>query len=182
MTPKVLVILADGFEEIEAVTPIDILRRCGVEVITAGLENTRVTGSHEITVEADTLLKDVAGETFDLILLPGGPGTKRLRESAVVAEIVRTQAREGRLLAAICAAPTVLAANGVLGTRRATCFPACEGDMGEARIVHEDVVIDNGIITSRGAGTALPFALAVAGELVGEQLAAEIARAVVYKV
>lgn len=182
MTPKVLVILADGFEEIEAITPIDILRRCGVEVITAGLEATRVTGSHQITVEAVALLGDISGESFDLILLPGGPGTKRLRESDIVMEIVRTQAREGRLLAAICAAPTVLAASGVLGSRRATCFPACEGDMGDARIVHEEVVIDSGMITSRGAGTALPFALAVADELVGTDKATDVARAVIYKV
>lgn len=183
MTERVLVILADGFEEIEAITPIDILRRCGLRVVTASIgESLNVEGSHNITVKADKYLSDVANDIFDMVLLPGGPGTRHLRENALVGDIVRRQARDGRGLAAICAAPTILAATGVLGGRNATCYPACEPDMGAAKILHEEVVIDSNIITSRGAGTAMAFALAVAESLVGGKKAGEVARGVIYKV
>lgn len=181
MVLRTLLILAEGFEEIEAVTPIDVLRRCGVEVVTAGLGGYSVGGAHGITIKADRLLGEIGGETFDAVILPGGPGTRKLRENHDVIEIIRHHEKEGRLIGAICAAPTVLAAAGILKGRRAACFPACEDDLDGAELVREPVVEDGGIITSRGAGTALPFALAIATRLVGAETSDRIARAIVYQ-
>ena len=173
---RALVLLADGFEEIEAVTPIDVLRRAGVEVITAGLDGRRVTGNHGITLEADTTLAD-APRDVDLVVLPGGmPGAQRLGESAAVRELVRGVHERGRRVAAICTAPaTALAPAGVLAGRRATCYPGFEErfDPGVERS-SERVVVDGTLTTSRGPGTALEFSLSLVAQLVSREVADEV--------
>ena len=177
---RVLIPVVDGFEEIELVTPVDILRRCGVEVTMAGLHDRHATGSPGIGLSLDALLADCMDSLYDALLLPGGPGTRHLREAPQVLELVRRHHVGGSIIAAICAAPTILARAGILSGRRATCYPTCEGDMAGAILVHEPVVIDGTLITSRGAGTAMPFSLAVAEALMGAEKARDIARAVVY--
>lgn len=175
-----LVPLIDGFEETEAVATIDILRRAGVSVLTAGIGKGFATGSHQIIVETDALLDDVLEEDYEAIVLPGGPGTPKLNEIPALHSRLRRQAESGMLVAAICAAPSVLAAAGLLEGKRATCFPSVEGKMAGAVIVREPVVVTGNIVTSRGVGTAIPFALEVAARLVGRERAAEVARAIVY--
>jgi len=168
--PRVLVPLADGFEEIEAITVVDLLRRAGIEVCTAGLTSRMVTGSHAIRIEADTTLDGVGDSAFDMIVLPGGmPGARNLRDDERVLELVRAQVRRGQFTAAICAAPSVLAAAGVLDGRTATSFPGFldPGTTPGLTLSHAPVVVDGRIVTSRSAGTALDFSLALIELLAG---------------
>jgi len=164
-----LVLLADGFEEIEAVTIIDVLRRGDVLVTTASLGTERVTGSHQISLAADALLDAVAVENFDALVLPGGPAAKTLREDARAQATIKRAAAAGKLLAAVCAAPTALEAAGVLAGKRATSYPG--NPLPSAHWVEETVVIDGNVITSRGPGTTMAFALAVVERLSGAQVA-----------
>jgi len=165
---RVLVPLAEGFEELEAVTIIDMLRRAGIEVIVAALTNNPVTGAHGIALSADRTLDAVAGQDFDLIALPGGmPGAANLMDDARVDSIVRRLHDGGRHVAAICAAPMVLAAAGVLEGRRATSFPGFLDRTANLTLVDEPVVVDGRVITSRGPGTALDFALELVTQLLG---------------
>jgi 4-methyl-5(b-hydroxyethyl)-thiazole monophosphate biosynthesis len=165
---RVLVPLAEGFEELEAVTIIDILRRAGIEVVVASLAGSPVTGAHGIRLSADTPLAALAEQDFDMIALPGGmPGAEHLKKDPRIAEIVRRLHAKGRPVAAICAAPMVLEAAGVLEGRRATSFPGFLKDAGNATLVGDAVVVDRGVITSRGPGTALDFALALVEALAG---------------
>lgn len=165
---RVLVPLAEGFEELEAVTIIDILRRAGVEVVVASLAGSPVTGSHGIRISADTPLGALAEQDFDMIALPGGmPGADHLKKDARIGDLVRRLHEAGRPVAAICAAPMVLAAAGVLDGRRATSYPGFLADASEATVVGEPVVVDGSVITSRGPGTALDFALALVEALAG---------------
>jgi 4-methyl-5(b-hydroxyethyl)-thiazole monophosphate biosynthesis len=167
---RVVVPLAEGFEELEAVTIIDILRRAGIDVVVASLAGSPVTGAHGIRLAADTPLGALAEQDFDMIALPGGmPGAEHLKKDARIAEIVRRLHAAGRPVAAICAAPMVLAAAGVLDGLRATSYPGFLADAPGATVVGDAVVIDGGVITSRGAGTALDFALALVEELVGRE-------------
>jgi 4-methyl-5(b-hydroxyethyl)-thiazole monophosphate biosynthesis len=160
---RVLVPLAEGFEELEAVTIIDILRRAGIEVVVASLAGGSVTGSHGIRP-----LAALAEQDFDMIALPGGrPGAEHLKKDARIAEIVRRLHAKGRPVAAICAAPMVLAAAGILDGRRATSFPGFLDDAARSTVVDDAVVVDRGVITSRGPGTALDFALTLVEELAG---------------
>ncbi len=176
--PTVLVPLADGFEEIEAFAPIDLLRRAGVEVTTAALgDGIHVTGRSGITAHADTPLTAVAGRAFDLIFLPGGAGVKHLRADARVLEMVRTQHAAGRWLAAICAAPTVLHDAGLLADRRYTAHFSVAGEL-PAILATERIVTDGKITTSRGAGTAMEFGLYLAALLTSPDKAQEISKAI----
>lgn len=165
---RVLVPLAEGFEELEAVTIIDILRRAGIEVVVASLAGGPVTGSHGICIAADLPLAELAEQEFDLIALPGGmPGALHLRQDPRIADLLRRQRAAGRPVAAICAAPMVLASAGLLDGRRATSYPGFLQDAQRTTVVGDAVVADDGVITSRGPGTALDFALALVGELAG---------------
>lgn len=163
--PRVLVPLAPGFEEIEAVTVIDVLRRGGAEVVVAGLDGAgAVQGSHDIVVMAPASFAEVAGEIFDLVVLPGGePGATRLAAEPRIRAVLQEQAAAGRVLGAICAAPKVLAAAGLLHGREATSHPSVESELRSAgtRYSTARVVSSGGIVTSRGPGTALEFALAL---------------------
>ncbi|MSR63998.1 MAG: DJ-1/PfpI family protein [Planctomycetes bacterium] len=172
----VLVPLAEGFEEIEAVTLIDVLRRAGVEVCIAGLKRGPVTGAHGITVATDRALEEVEGEHLAMIVLPGGmPGSVHLRQSERVLALVRELAASGRTVAAICAAPTVLAAAGVLEGREVTSYPSVRGQLGGARVVADAKVVRSGpVVTSQGVGTALEFALELVAELAGPDKAREL--------
>jgi 4-methyl-5(b-hydroxyethyl)-thiazole monophosphate biosynthesis len=174
---NVLVPLAEGFEELEAVTIIDVLRRAGLTVTVAALDASPVTGSHAISVASDTTLDAVASREFDALVLPGGPGAKRLRDDLRVTALVKRMAEGGRLVAALCAAPIVLEAAGVLAGRRATAYPGNE--LPSAVKVEERVVVDGNIVTSRGPGTALEFSLALVEKLVGRAKASELASAMI---
>lgn len=176
--PTVLAILADGFEEIEAITPIDLLRRAGAEVTVAALgEGIHVTGRNGITMHADTTLAAMADQTFDCVFLPGGPGVKLLRGTPAVIALVQAQHQAGRLVAAICAAPTVLHDAGLLAGRRYTAHFSTAEEL-PAILANERVVLDGQILTSRGAGTALDFGLALVTQLYGEDTAASVAQSI----
>jgi 4-methyl-5(b-hydroxyethyl)-thiazole monophosphate biosynthesis len=176
--PTVLAILADGFEEIEAVTPIDLLRRAGAEVTVASLaEGIHVTGRSGITCHADTTLTAVLARDFDWVFLPGGPGVKLLRADARVRELVLRQSAAGRGLAAICAAPAVLHDAGLLAGRRYTAHFSVAGELPDIRAA-ERTVTDGRLLTSRGAGTALDFGLRLVELLFGPEKSAEIARSI----
>jgi 4-methyl-5(b-hydroxyethyl)-thiazole monophosphate biosynthesis len=163
--PKVLVPLAQGCEEIEAVTIIDILRRASIEVITAGLDNEIVKASRGVRLLADTTLEDaLKAEDFDMVVLPGGAaGAENLAGDPRIAEILRKMVESGRYAGAICAAPRVLAKAGLLDGKRATAYPGFidQGDFPRITYTGAPVERDGNIVTSRGPGTAMDFALAL---------------------
>lgn len=174
--PRAAVLLADGFEEIEAVTVIDVLRRGEVEVLVLGTTGGEPVGAHGISLRADGLLADHAGEIFDLVVLPGGmPGASNLRDDPAVQALVQAQHAAGRQLAAICAAPIALGSAGVLNGRAATCYPGFEQGLAGARPSTDRVVEDGSITTSRGPGTALEFSLALVAQLQSAAMAAALA-------
>lgn len=176
--PSVLAILAEGFEEIEAITPIDLLRRAGADVKTAALApGLHVTGRSGITVHADASLTDLIAQTFDCLLLPGGPGVKHLRADPRVREVVLQHHSAGKLLAAICAAPTVLHDAGLLRDHRYTAHFSVAAELPEIR-ADERVVEDGRIVTSRGAGTSIDFGLALIARLFSPEKAAEVSRSI----
>jgi 4-methyl-5(b-hydroxyethyl)-thiazole monophosphate biosynthesis len=173
--PTCLVILAEAFEELEAVAPVDLLRRAGVSVTLASLAQVPlVTGRCHLTLRPDTHLDAIMSQEFDLLLLPGGPGVRHLRSDSRVLELVRRQNERQALIAAICAAPTVLADLGLLAGRRYTAHPSVAKELPHT-LPDEQVVRDGNLITSRGAGTAIAFGLALVGVLCGEQVARKIA-------
>lgn len=178
--PTVLAILAEGFEEIEAVTPIDLLRRAGAEVTVAALgDGIHVTGRCGITMHADTTLTAVisAARAFDCVFLPGGPGVKHLRADQRVRRLVQEQSSAARWLAAICAAPTVLHDAGLLTGRRFTAHFSVAAEL-PALLADERVVIDGHVITSRGAGTAADFGLALITLLFSAEKSHEVAKSI----
>ena len=178
---NVLIPLANGFEDIEAVAVIDVLRRGEVEVVTASLHDKRVvTSAHGIRMEADRLFADAADETYDAIILPGGgEGTENLKRSESLAARLRRQNEEGRLLCAICAAPTVLVAAGALpGNAEVTCYPTCQGELDRAWSP-APVVVDGTVVTGQAPGSAVLFALVVLQTLAGEQVARKVAQGMV---
>jgi protein deglycase len=176
--PSVLVILFDGVEEVEAVTPVDLLRRAGAEVtLAAAGEGIHVTGRSGIVLHADAPLAALGGRAFDCLVLPGGPGVARVRSDPRVQERARSQAAAGRWLAAICAAPVILLDAGVLAGRRHTAHFSVASELPD-RLAEERVVEDGRLITSRGAGTALDFGLRLVARLFSDEKAAEIARSI----
>lgn len=173
-----LVLLADGFEEIEAVTIIDVLRRGDVAVTTASLAGKHVRGSHDISIEADTLLERVSVDDFDALVLPGGPAAKTLREDERAQAAIRRAAARDKLVAAVCAAPTALEAAGVLKGKRATVYPGNE--VPSATFVEQGVVEDGRVITGRGPGLTMAFALKLVERLSGEQAAQQTAERLLF--
>ena len=171
---KVYVFLADGFEEIEGLTVVDLLRRAGIETITVSvMGREEIIGSHRIPVTADTLIGKVHPTKEDMLVLPGGcEGLKGFLMKA---------AEENGRIAAICAAPTVLGKLGLLNGRKAICYPGMEDGLAGAEVTVEPVVTDGNITTSRGLGTAIPFALRLIEELSGKETADRIAESVVYQ-
>jgi len=176
--PTVLTLLAEGFEEIEATAPIDLLRRAGAEVVVAALgEGIHVTGRAGITVHATTTLAAVESTTFDCVFLPGGPGTKHLRADPRVRARVLGQHTGGRWIAAICAAPTVLNDAGLLAGRRYTAHFSVAAELPDL-LANERVVVDGNIITSRGAGTAVEFGLVLVEKLFSSDKSREVAASI----
>ena len=170
---KILVYLADGFEEIEGLTVVDILRRGGMDVMTASVnEKKTVKGGHGIIVYADAMAADVDADGFDAIVLPGGmPGTTNLKNNSKVCDDVKKMNGDKKLVAAICAAPTVLAHCGVLEGKRASVYPGFESGLGGAVYVERKVVKDGNIITAPGPGAALEFSLALLSYLADDAAA-----------
>lgn len=162
----VYVFLADGFEEIEAITVIDILRRANINVKSVGIENESVEGTHKIVIKTDCSLDDVFLEECQGIVLPGGmPGTTNLLNNLTVCNIIKDMNVRGKLIGAICAAPSILGTLGILNGKTACCYPGFESKMKGASVVNKNVCVDGNIITSRGPGTALEFSLEIVGYL-----------------
>lgn len=175
-TPRALVILAEGAEEMEATITVDVLRRAEVEVVLAGLDGLDpVRCSRGLRIVPDTSLAGVSGE-FDVVVLPGGKGgADRLAGSAAVGELLQTQVAEGRTVAAICAAPIALAAHGVFKGSEMTCHPSVKDVVGaHGRLIEGAVVHDGQLVTSQGPGTAFAFALALVERLVGPEAAQKV--------
>ncbi len=177
MAIHVLVPIADGTEEIEAVCIIDVLRRAGLSVTVASVGALQVTASRGVKIVADSLIADCTRTVYDLIVLPGGmPGAEHLRDSDELIGLLKTQKREGRFYAAICASPAVvLQHHGLLDSIRATCHPFFVDQIDNRDAVESRVVIDGYCITSRGPGTAIEFALKLVEVLMGEDKAEEVA-------
>ena len=167
---KVCVPLAEGFEEIEAISLIDVMRRGGIKVIVAGVEKELVTGANGIIVKADTDIKEVKADELDMVVLPGGwGGTHILAENETVQQLLRDMKEKEKIVGAICAAPFALKQAGVLNDRY-TCYPSVEEQIGtDGYTDKEKVVIDGNVMTSRGPGTAICFGLAIVCKLVGEE-------------
>jgi len=167
--PTVLVPLAQGCEEIEAVTVIDILRRGGIHVVSAGLDDTPVHASRGTVLIADTTLDEALKQSFDMVVLPGGqPGTNNLKDDTRILALLRQMAHQDKYICAICAAPSVLATAGLLDGRFATSFPGALGAFSKVHLQNTAVVEDQKIITSRGPGTAMDFALILVERLAGK--------------
>ena len=180
---KVCVFLADGFEEIEGLTVVDVLRRAKVEVSTVSIMDTLdIHGAHGINIKADQMFDEVDFSVADMLVLPGGmPGTTNLKEDENVRKAVQEAYDDGRYVAAICAAPTILADMGILKGKRATCYPDMESEIEDAYLTGAPVATDENIITSQGVGTAIDFALKLIEVLISEEKAVEIADSIVYQ-
>lgn len=178
----VITILADGFEEIEAVSFIDILNRADIKCTLLGLSSIDVPGAHDITIKTEKLLSSYSG-SYDGIILPGGgPGSDNLANSSLVIEKIQDAFKRGLLCAAICAAPKVLGKAGILNGKKATCYPGVESKLTGAVITDQPVVTDGNIITSKGVGTALAFGLELVSYLTDRANAEKIARQILYKI
>lgn len=180
---KVLVLFAQGFENVEALMTVDILRRGKVDVVNASItEEDVVTASNGVSILADATLDQVELDEFDAVILPGGmPGTTNLSESDVVRKIVMAMNEAGKIVAAICAAPSVLGKYGLLKDKNASCFPSFEDKLIDAKVNDKPVNIDGNIVTSRGLGTSEDFAYALLGMLMGEDMVKEIKAKTVYQ-
>ena len=174
---RVLVPLAQGCEELEAVTIIDLLRRAGIEVTTASLDNEVIVASRGVRLVADKLLDEVVDQDFDMIVLPGGlPGADHLDNDERIHDLLKRMSADGKYTAAICAAPKVLANAGLLEGRKATSYPGFIDKMSlpQTLVLNDAVVSDDKIITSRGPGTAMDFALELIEKLAGKQKRTEV--------
>lgn len=174
MKKRVLCLLIDGFEEIETVTPVDLLRRAGIEVVIAALGERIATGRCGMRLEADARLADLDPAGFDLLLIPGGPGVAAMRSSGRAAVLAKDFSDSGKPVAAICAAPLVFMDAGLLAGRRFTAYHSVRAELGGG--LDERVVVDGNIITSRGAGTAMDFALALVACLADQSIADRVAQ------
>jgi 4-methyl-5(b-hydroxyethyl)-thiazole monophosphate biosynthesis len=181
-TPRVLLPLAEGYEELEAVTVIDVLRRADIEVVTAGLYDGPVRGSRGTVIVPDASLDAAMNEAFDMLVLPGGmPGVRHLREDPRIGVLLERFHRDARYTAAICGAPSVLAARGLLAGRCVTSNPKFKDEVARPQVLYcEEAVVDDGtLITSRGPGTAIAFALTLVEKLAGRMRRAEVERGLV---
>ena len=178
----VYMLLGTGFEETEAIAPLDLLRRAGVEIQTVGINGKIVYGSHGIGVEADITLEEMNLDAMEMIILPGGlGGVASIRASNAAMDAVRYAYENDKYTAAICAGPTVLADLGIPNGKNATCYPGCEGQMGTANICNAAAVTDGKVITGTSAGCAVPFGLALIAALKDQETADRIAQQIVIR-
>ncbi len=179
----VALLLADGFEEIEALTPVDILRRAGIDVKTYSINGDLcVCGAHNIMVDADDIIENVNYDSVEAVILPGGmPGADNLENCKEVQELLEYASENGKLMCAICAAPKVLGKFGYLKGKKATCFPGFEECLLGAESTGKRVVTDGNVITSKGMGTAMDFALAILEYMKGKEVADKMAATTQYK-
>ena len=180
---KLGIFMADGCEEIEGLTVVDLVRRAGIEIEMISVSGEKnVTGSHKIAFQTDVSKADADFASYDGIVLPGGmPGTTHLMEDETVNRVIKEFAQDGKLVAAICAAPSVLGNAGLLEGKTATCYPGVEGKLTGANFVTNSVAKDGNIITSRGMGTAIDFAAALIARLQDEKKAEEIKASIIYR-
>lgn len=179
---KVFVFLADGFEEIEAIAPVDVFRRAGMSVTTVSITNElQVRGAHDILVVADICFSDIEFSGDFLIFLPGGmPGATNLDNHAGLKKLIETQAANGNEIAAICAAPLILGKMGLLNNKEAICYPGYEHFLYDAHIVTSEIVKSDNIYTAKGPGVSIPFALRIVEDFKGKQFADTIAKAMMF--
>lgn len=177
---KICIFLADGFEEIEGLTVVDLLRRAGAKMQMVSITgNRRIEGAHGIVIETDTLFEEMDYNDTSMLVLPGGmPGTRHLKEHGKLGKLICDFHREGKWIAAICAAPSVLGKAGILKGKQATCYPGFEEALEGAFHREDRVVVDGNLITSRCPGTAIEFALVIIDELYGPEKAKEIKAAI----
>lgn len=183
-TKKVGMMIAEGYEEVEMLTVVDLLRRADIVcdmISTTGKK--LVTGSHKIAIEADVLFEEADFDSYDGLAIPGGiPGTPNLAAHAGVCEQLKKAQAQGKLIAAICAAPTVFGQLGLLQGKKAICYPGMEDQLTGAIVTKQAAVTDGNIITSRGMGTAIAFGLAITAYFKGEEAATQLAEKIVYEV
>ncbi len=179
----VYMLLGTGFEETEAIAPLDLLRRAGIPVMTVGVNGKTVYGSHRIGIEADITIEEMDLTALEMIILPGGlGGVASVRASQPAMEALRFGWENGKYVAAICAGPTVLADLGITDGKNATCYPGCESGMGNASMVSDVPCIQDGmLITGTSAGCAIPFGLMLVAALKGQEAADTIARQIVIR-
>lgn len=180
---KAAVFFGTGYEEIEALTVVDILRRAGIETMMVSVMGEKsVAGSHNINVEMDALIEEMNFDQIDVIVLPGGmPGTKKLEACEALMAQVDDFASQGKLVAAICAAPSILGHRGILKGKRACSYPTFESHLEGAQVLQQPAVTDDNIITGRGMGAAIPFGLAILEKLQGSEAARQMAETIVYQ-
>ncbi len=180
---RIAIFFAEGYEEIEGLTVVDICRRCGLAIDMVSItEQKQVKGSHGILVEMDKTWSQADFAEYDMLVLPGGgDGTKNLEACQALMEQVDAFYASGKYVAAICAAPSILGHRGILKGRRACSYPGFESHLAGALVTKEPVEVDGNVITSRGMGTSIPFALAIAGVFCGRQKAEQMAEAIVYR-
>ncbi len=179
---KVYVFLTEGFELVEALAVVDVLRRASIETITVSIMDKKtVMSAQKVEVTADTMFEDNNYDNADVLFLPGGPGTNGLEAHAGLVEVLKKHFAAGKQIAAICAAPSVLGHLGFLEGKTATCFPGFEGELRGAQFVPERVVCDGNIVTSRGMGTAVDLGLCLVGRLASDRISGMLARSIQYK-
>lgn len=177
---RVAIFLAEGFEEVEALTTVDLLRRADIKVDMVSISNEKVVeGAHGITVIADQRIKEIYFTSYDALTLPGGmPGTLNLEACEILSEALKEHSEKGKLVTAICAAPSVLGRLGLLNGKRACCYPGFEDRLEGASVSTEKVEVDGNVITSRGLGSAIDFGLAMIKVLKSEEVADKIAKGI----
>lgn len=175
--------LADGFEEVEAITPVDLLRRAGLEVKTVSImDSVNVMGTHGIPVGADGLFGDFDYSDAELLILPGGmPGTSNLMAHEGLAKLLVKQNEEGKRIAAICAAPMFLGKLGIVNGKKAICYPGCEGELKGAEITNINAITDGMLTTGRGPGAAMDFGIEIIRALLGNEKADAVKAELVYR-
>lgn len=180
---KIGVFFAEGYEEIEALTVVDLCRRAGIEVTMVGVDNgAAVTGSHGICVQMDAGLESTDPDSFDMLVLPGGmPGTKNLERCSRLMDALDRFYEGGKWIAAICAAPSIFGHRGYLKGRRATSYPSFEGELEGAAVTGGPAEVDGNVITGRGMGAAIPFGLLIVEKLVSAEAAEALAKGIVYE-
>jgi len=173
--PKVAIILADGFEELEAVAIIDVLRRAGIDVVSAGLKEGPVSSARKVKIIPDASIDEINSNDFDMVVLPGGlPGSDNLNADKRVGDLIRDFNDKGKVTGAICAAPYVLANAGILEGKHATSYPSFKEKLGNVEYEEKPVVTDGNVMTSRGPGTAICFGLAIVERFSGSEKAQQV--------